>query len=83
MVSEAVLSDMVRHWVLQHGQTVPVHEDMDLIASGALDSMGFIELLVYIESITGRKIDLGDLDPSVFTSIQGLVRNVVMTHRLA
>lgn len=52
-------------------------EDTDLIGSGLLDSLGFIELLVYVESVTGEKIDLSDLDPSDFTTIRGLVKSVL------
>ena len=52
-------------------------EDTDLIGSGLLDSLGFIELLVYVESVTGEKIDLSDLAPSDFTTIRGLVKSVL------
>lgn len=80
MLSEDELSGRIQDWVAKNGQrqnSGRVSDETDLIASGALDSMGFIELLVYVESIIGRKIDLSDFDPSVFTSIQGLVRSIL------
>jgi acyl carrier protein len=81
MLSEVELSDKIKEWVTTNGQrqdNVQMNGETDLIASGALDSMGFIELLVYVESVTGRKIDLSDLDPSVFTSIHGLARSILV-----
>ena len=85
MLREEELSGQIKEWITRtrNGQSltavkVEVREDMDLIASGVLDSIGFIELLVYVESITGNKIDLSDLDPDEFTSIKGLSRSIVM-----
>lgn len=82
MVTEKALNSLIKEWVTSNGQTldsvnVDVKEDTDLIANGILDSMGFIELLVFVESITGQRIDLSDLDPNEFTSIQGLSRSII------
>jgi acyl carrier protein len=80
MLSEGELNGRIRDWVAKNGQRQDlgrVSDETDLIASGALDSMGFIELLIYVESIIGRNIDLSDFDPSVFTSIQGLARSIL------
>ena len=85
MLREEELSGQIKEWITRtrNGQSltavkVDVKEDMDLIASGVLDSIGFIELLVYVESITGQKIDLSDLDPDEFTSIKGLSRSFLI-----
>lgn len=77
MLQEERLNGLIRDWVIKYHQgydagVTDFGEDSDLFASGALDSMGFIELLVYIESIIGKKIDLTDLDPNEFNSIRGL-----------
>ncbi len=80
MVGEQELSELVKDWVRRNGQSpnsVCLNGDMDLIANGILDSMGFIELLMFVESIIGRKIDLSELDPTEFTTIQGLSRSIV------
>ncbi len=82
MFSEEHLIEMMKTWIGEHGQVrgpMTVKEDMDLLASGALDSMGFIELLAYIESETGHPIDLGTLDVRAFTSMQTLAAHVVRT----
>jgi acyl carrier protein len=48
--------------------------------SGLLDSIGFVELIVFMERKTGGNIDLTDVDPSEFTTVNGLsqiaLRNV-------
>ena len=82
MMQHRELSRQIRDWIVKNQQNpfvdaVEVDDRIDLIASGALDSMAFIELLVHIESITGEKIDLGELDPSEFTTIDGLARSVL------
>ncbi|TLY16731.1 MAG: methyltransferase domain-containing protein, partial [Nitrospirae bacterium] len=85
MLREEELSGQIKEWITRtrneqnlSAVKVDVKEDMDLIANGILDSIGFIELLVYVESITGQKINLSDLDPDEFTSIKGLSRNPIV-----
>ncbi|HEU4685796.1 MAG TPA: hypothetical protein VFS39_14915 [Nitrospira sp.] len=79
MVTEQELSRIIREWILEHGScTAPIDETVDLIASGALDSMGFIELLAHVESCIGRKLDLLEFESRAFTSIQGLVQNILV-----
>lgn len=81
MIDENQLSHMVKEWIRQHAEAeasdvAPIDDDVNLLDTGVLDSMGFIELLGYIQTITGRKIDLLELDPSAYTSLRGLIRNL-------
>ena len=76
------LSTLIVEWLrsspqLNRTAASTLTEDSDLIGSRLLDSLGFIELLVYVESVTGEKIDLSDLDPNEFTTIRGLVKGVL------
>ena len=82
MLQEEHVSALIRQWVAANHQKaqstkIELAEDADLMATGVLDSMGFIELLAYVESITGVRIDFSDLDPEEFTSIEGLSRSAV------
>lgn len=82
MLQQEQLSGLIKEWVIKNGQghdasTTGFSDDGDLLASGALDSIGFMELLVYVESIIGKKIDLTDLDPNEFTSIRGLSQSLL------
>jgi acyl carrier protein len=49
-----------------------IEPDTDLLTTGILDSMGFIELLMFMETEYGYKIDLLDADPAQFSTIKGL-----------
>lgn len=82
VVRQDELASLITGWIAKDGRNpnsnnINFTEDTDLLASGLLDSMGFIELLLYVESITGEKMDLSDLDPSDFTSVSGLSRSVL------
>lgn len=44
----------------------------DLLTAGILDSIGFVELLMSIETEYGYQIDLVDADPAQFSTINGL-----------
>jgi acyl carrier protein len=71
------MTNLIIQWVREHtlsdGFNDPhITEDTDLMASGLLDSFGFIDLLLFVESQTGLKVDLTDVDPSEFTVVKGL-----------
>jgi acyl carrier protein len=64
-------------WVREHkridgfGDT-EITENTDLIATGLLDSIAFIDLFLFIEAQVGCKIDLTDVDPADFSTVSGL-----------
>ena len=51
---------------------VEISPDTDLLGSGILDSLGFIDLIAFIEESTGVQLDLMDIDPDAFSRVQGL-----------
>ena len=85
IVQEDELVESIQRWIRRmrdsaHAAPVEVTEETDLIASGILDSLGFIELMLYLETITEEKIDLDDADPKDFTTIRGLCRTILNQH---
>lgn len=71
----ALVKDWVRaHTRAQDAGALPLADDTDLLAAGWLDSLGFVELLAYVEKTTGREVDLSDADPSEFTTVRGFSR---------
>ena len=52
--------------------TVEITPETNLLLTGLLDSLAFIELVAFIEEQTGRPVDLLDIDPEEFTTIRGL-----------
>lgn len=45
----------------------------NLVANGVLDSFSFLEFIASIEDAFSIELDLGDMDPSEFSSVNGLV----------
>jgi len=89
---EIGLVDLIIKWVRKNAQTngngqVGLTVDTNLMESGLLDSIGFVELIVFMEGQTGCNIDLTDVDPSEFTTVDGLsqiaLRNVQYGNRYA
>jgi len=73
------LDDLITKWVRKNAQTngngdVELTRYTNLMESGLLDSIGFVELIVFMEGQTGCNIDLTDVDPSEFTTVEGLSR---------
>ena len=82
---EVQLVNHIIKWVRKNAQAnrnghVEITGDTNLMESGLLDSIGFIELIVFVERRTGCNIDLTDVDPGDFTTVNGLsqiaLRNV-------
>ncbi len=51
-------------------------EDLDLRACGAIDSLGFIELVTELEEAFGVELELEDMDPERLTMLEPLARAV-------
>lgn len=68
-VAEPVIAD--------RGSTIEgADDDLDLRASGMIDSLGFIELVAAIEDELGIELDFEDLDPDQITVLGPLTRYV-------
>lgn len=62
-------------WISERGLTAggdPVTGETDLLAAGVLDSMAFVELLAHLEECAGIEIDIADLEPEEFSTLDGL-----------
>jgi acyl carrier protein len=81
-VQEEELIESIDRWIRRtrdaaHSVPIEMTEETDLIASGIVDSLGFIELMLYLETITEEKIDLNDADPKDFTTMRGLCKTIL------
>jgi acyl carrier protein len=50
--------------------------DLDLRACGAIDSLGFIELVTELEEVFGVELELEDIDPEQLTMLEPLAAAV-------
>lgn len=74
-MSQEQLHQLVIEWINANKRTsnhVEITGDTELLGTGILDSFGFLDLIVHIESKAGLQIDLADADPSEFSIVRGL-----------
>lgn len=76
------LTDLIIQWVRDNRQPgdfsdPEITETTDLMSAGLVDSHGFVDLLLFLEEETGKKVDLTEVDPSEFTVVKSL-RNIVL-----
>jgi acyl carrier protein len=66
--------ELLASWFRANKQTdgLKITADTELLGSGLLDSFDFLDLIVYIENKTGKKIDLSVADPNHFALVSGL-----------
>jgi acyl carrier protein len=65
----------LRSWIVKHAKTAPgagFDDDTRILEEGILSSLDIVEFVLYIESLRGEDIDVDDIDPQVFTSINTL-----------
>lgn len=76
------ISNQVKEFILEEltkrvGDLSDKDTDANFIESGIIDSFGFLELLMAIEQKFGAQINFADLDPSEFTTLEGLTHHCV------
>ncbi len=84
-ITERELIDIVIVWVKQNTPKrgtngLEINENTDLLGTGVLDSIGLVELILYIESQAGCPFDLTDADPKEFSMVKGLCRIAMAGH---
>lgn len=54
-----------------------VDDSCNLVQSGLVDSLGFLELVAAVETKFGVKFDFSAADPAEFTTLEGFVAHAV------
>lgn len=78
-LTETELVDLVIQWVRENSPKADrvealITPDTNLFESGLLDSLGFVDLITFIEKHEGCQVDLADADPSEFAILKGICR---------
>ena len=68
-VKEFILAELRK----RGGDIENINMEENFIESGVIDSFGFLELLISIEQEFNIHINFAELDPSEFTTLEGLV----------
>jgi len=78
MRTEADVRDALRQWISGVSSKAPVTElsdDTPLFRSGILKSVQISDLILYIEELTERAVDVKQIKPGVFRDIDTIYRN--------
>lgn len=74
-MQESEVRSKLRNWILERAKTAPGADFSDqtlLLEKGILSSLDIVEFVLFIESLRGEDVDVDDIDPTVFTSIDTL-----------
>jgi len=87
-LSPEAIEKYIRHHLAQAAQekgvTLPeIDGQSNLLDLGVLDSLGFVQMLMGLEAEFGLEMDLTEMDPEEFTSLQGLVDTALKTSQAA
>jgi len=63
----------LRAWIRERSGR-DLTDDTPIFETGILSSLEVVELIVFVESITGQPLDLEAVDPAVLTSIDTIAR---------
>ena len=69
--------EKVRAWLVEHGRTAiegtALTDATPLIDDGILSSIQVPELLLFIEDLRGRPVDVSELKPGAFRTVDAIV----------
>ncbi|HXL06805.1 MAG TPA: acyl carrier protein [Gemmatimonadales bacterium] len=71
VVTDSLQAELTTLFTKRLGVEVP-SPDTDLLATGRLDSVGFVELLVQLEKRFGLRVELDDVEVEHFRSLAAI-----------
>lgn len=71
MVTDSLQTELTALFTKRLGVEVP-SPDTDLLATGRLDSVGFVELLVQLEKRFGLRVELDEVEVEHFRSLNAI-----------
>ena len=74
-MEESDVRSKLRGWIIKHAKTPPgagFNDQTQLLEDGILSSLDIVEFVLFIESLLGEDVDVEDIEPEVFTSIDTL-----------
>jgi acyl carrier protein len=58
-------------------RTEEINDELSLVGSGLIDSLGFVEILIHLEDHFGIEIELDEFDPEDFATLGGFLQCAV------
>tara|TARA_B110000858_G_C17685939_1_gene418909 strand:+ start:505 stop:753 length:249 start_codon:yes stop_codon:yes gene_type:complete len=82
MQSKQNIKDLLFTFIKRKNKKIKIFDvNTNFIENEIIDSIGFLELILYIEDHYKIEIDFGDLDPSEYTSINNLSNIIYKTSK--
>lgn len=78
MKTEAQMKQELREWVLKKNGKIDAHELTDetqIIEQRIITSLQIMDLILYLEKITGKPVEIEQLKPGAFKNIQTIYQN--------
>ena len=78
MSDETRIRDALRHWIAESNGRTSVEalaDDTPLFRNGILKSVQVSDLILYIEELAERAVDVEQIKPGVFRDIDTIYRN--------
>jgi acyl carrier protein len=71
--------DDVRSWIMQRNpELTELDAETDIIDSRIVNSLQFVELVLYIEELRGEMLESGDVDLDSFRTLKDIERNFLL-----
>jgi acyl carrier protein len=73
-MDEAEVRRQLKSWIVDHAKSSATHlaDDTRILDEGILSSLDIVEFVLYIESLRGQEVNVEDIEPEVFTSVDSL-----------
>ncbi len=71
--------DYLHPKLMAAGMSAEPEPEFNLIASGLLDSLGFLQLVAEVEAHFAVDVDFSEQDPLEFTCLDGFIRCIIST----
>jgi acyl carrier protein len=71
-MSEAEIRDQLRSWILRRAKKAPntrLDNDTPILDSGLLSSLDVVELILFVENLRGKEIDVDAIEPEALVNI--------------
>ncbi len=72
-IKDQIISYIKAHSTISDKESFTIADDMDLMDSGFLSSINFIEMLEALEKTNNVIFDLENMEPSEYSTIAGLI----------
>lgn len=70
--------DQIKSWLLaKKPELQDIDPDFDLIENRVIDSLGFIEFVLFLEEVRGREIELHAGSADVFRTLRSIQDNII------